>query len=139
MSLYVLDTDTLSLFQHGHPGVCARAATQAETELATSVISVQEQLDGWNARLRHAKQPDEIARIYQRFTDTVRFLSRLQILSFTEPAVLRYEHLKTLKLNIGKMDLGIAAVVLEHGAVLVTRNTRDFQRVPALVIEDWTV
>ena len=46
--------------------------------------------------------------------------------------------LKRMNLNVRKMDLRISAVVLEHGGVLVTRNVRDFQRVPGLPIEDWS-
>jgi tRNA(fMet)-specific endonuclease VapC len=139
MKVYILDTDILSLFQRGHPAVCARADQHPATELATTVITVQEQLDGWHTRLARAKRRDELAGVYQRLADNVRFLARIQILSFTEPSIERYEQLKARKLNLGKMDLRIAAIVLEEGAVLVTRNTRDFQRVPGLVFEDWTV
>ena len=67
------------------------------------------------------------------------FISQLQIISFSEPAIIRYEQLKSQKLNIRKMDLRIAAIVLDKGGVLVTHNTRDFQRVPNLVIEDWSI
>jgi tRNA(fMet)-specific endonuclease VapC len=53
--------------------------------------------------------------------------------------VRRYNGLVSMRLNVGKMDLRIAAIALEHGAVVVTRNTRDFQRIPGVTVEDWTV
>jgi tRNA(fMet)-specific endonuclease VapC len=44
-----------------------------------------------------------------------------------------------MKLNIGKMDLRIAAITLEIGGTVVTRNLRDFQRIPNLRVENWAV
>jgi tRNA(fMet)-specific endonuclease VapC len=139
MNLYVLDTDTLSLYQSGHPAVCERCAAVPEQLLALTIISVEEQFLGWHTRLLRARDTDELAQVYQRFTEFVRFVRRLQILSFTAAAAARYERLKGLKLNVGKMDLRIAGIALETGAVVVTRNKRDFQRVPGLLIEDWTI
>jgi tRNA(fMet)-specific endonuclease VapC len=138
MSRYVLDTDILTLYQENHPVVHRNVAGHLPTDLAIAVISVEEQLAGWYNQLRHALPPDALARVYQRLTNNIKALARLEILSFTEPAILRYEQLKNLKLNVKKMDLRIASIALEHGAILVTRNLRDFQRVPGLVLEDWS-
>jgi tRNA(fMet)-specific endonuclease VapC len=45
--------------------------------------------------------------------------------------------LKASKLNVGTMDLKIASTVLANEATLLTRNTRDFARIPGLRVEDW--
>lgn len=55
----------------------------------------------------------------------------------TERAIAHYEQLDAMRLNVGKMDLKIAAIALEHGCIVVTRNERDFRRVPGLVVENW--
>lgn len=39
--------------------------------------------------------------------------------------------------KIGDRDLIIAAHALSLGAVVVTRNVREFQRVPGLAVENW--
>ncbi|MBM4090379.1 MAG: type II toxin-antitoxin system VapC family toxin [Planctomycetes bacterium] len=138
MSLYVLDTDTLILFQVGQESVCSRLLSVSVEELAITVISVEEQLSGWYTLVRRAKDAPQLARVYQRLADTARMLGRFPVLSFTEAAIGRFEQLKKLKLNVRHMDLRIAAITLEHHGTLVTRNLRDFQDVPSLRIEDWS-
>jgi tRNA(fMet)-specific endonuclease VapC len=139
MSLFVLDTDCLSLLQRGHPRVSQRCAAQQPGEVVITVISLEEQLSGWYRLLRQVKQPDDLARTYQNLIDTVLSLARLPILPFKPAAITLYRQLLGMKLNVGRMDLRIAAIVRESGGILVTRNTRDFARVPGLIIEDWSV
>ena len=134
----MLDTDTLQLFQDGHPQVVARVRAVALLERAISVVTVEEQLSGWYTQLRQAKQPERLVWAYRRLAATVRFLSGLQIVDFDESAMRRYEDLKTRTLKVGTMDLRIAASVLDREAVLVTRNLRDFEQVPGLRMEDWS-
>jgi tRNA(fMet)-specific endonuclease VapC len=138
MSLYVLDTDTLSLFQEGHPDICRRALAVPADALAITVLSVEEQLSGWYTELRKAKDRERLAWAYQRLAQNVRFLSRLQIFDFDEPAIRRYDDLRRLKLKVRRTDLQIATIVLEHQATVVTCNVRDFKRIPGLRLEDWS-
>ncbi len=139
MSLYLLDTDILTLYQWDDPIVVQKIKAHSATDVGITVISVEEQLTGWHARVRRAKRPDDLARAYLLLARGVQQLAGFPIASFTENAILRYQQLSGLKLNVAKMDLRIAAIVLENNAILVTRNVRDFQRVPNLTIEDWSV
>ena len=138
MSRYILDTDTLSLLQHGHPKVSKEFGARRPSDLAITVISLEEQLSGWYTVLRNARRADDLARVYQRLVDTVRSMAPLTILPFTISAIGRYQQLIQLKRNVRRMDLRIAAIVLEDGGTLVTRNGRDFGRIPGLVLEDWS-
>ena len=139
MSVYVLDTDTLSLFQQGQAEVVRRCLAQPPDRLAVTILTVQEQTLGWYTRLTRCRRDDETARIYQRWCAFVAIVGQLRVWSFSEPAIRRYRQLEGLRLNVGKMDLRIAAVVLEEQGTLVTRNARDFGRVPGLVQVDWSV
>jgi tRNA(fMet)-specific endonuclease VapC len=136
MSLCILDTDTLLLYQRGLPGLVARVDAQDPGELAITVITVEEEITGWYSLLRKVRSPDEIVRAYERLGEAIPLLARWQILPMPLPALVRYESLKRMNLNVRKMDLRIAAIVLEAGGTLVSRNLRDFRRVPNLVVED---
>jgi len=45
-----------------------------------------------------------------------------------------YRHLKAQGILIGANDLWIGATGLAHGLPVVTRNTRDFERIPGLAV-----
>jgi tRNA(fMet)-specific endonuclease VapC len=64
MSLYVLDTDTLTLWLRGQARVCERVAAQDPADLCTSIVTIEEILRGWYTQIRRAKKDDQIARAY---------------------------------------------------------------------------
>jgi tRNA(fMet)-specific endonuclease VapC len=138
MAQYILDTDTVSLLQSGDPVVLARVGAHPPADIVTTAITVEEQLSGWYTYLRRATRPNDIELAYTRLIQAVANLATLPLLTYTVAAIARFEALRKLKLNVGKNDLRIAAIALEAGAVVVTRNVRDFGRVPGLVIEDWS-
>ena len=87
--------------------------------------------------LRRPLSAKALADVYQRMTRTISFLAALPIITFSEAAILCFETLKAMRLNVGTNDLRIAVIALENDATVVTRNTRDFERVPGLRIENW--
>ncbi|MGO8899041.1 MAG: type II toxin-antitoxin system VapC family toxin [Isosphaeraceae bacterium] len=136
MSLFVLDTDLLTLYYRGDPIVVRSVDARPATDLAISALTVDEQLTGWYTLTRQARRTEEIARAYAHLGDAVVRLARWRILPYTESAIARVAQLKVLRLNVRLLDLRIAAIPLETGAVVVALNQRDFGRVPGLVVED---
>jgi tRNA(fMet)-specific endonuclease VapC len=116
-----------------------RVGATPAADLAITVMTVDEQLSGWYTLARQARVPRDIAHAYTRLGEAVWRLAQWAILPYTEQAITRVAQLKALRLNVRVMDLRIAAITLEHGGILVTRNLRDFQRVPDLTVEDWSV
>jgi tRNA(fMet)-specific endonuclease VapC len=71
------------------------------------------------------------------------FIIPLEVVSFDEGAAHIYGEIRaTLEkagTPIGSMDMLIAAHAISLGIPLVTNNTREFVRIPALNVIDWTV
>ena len=138
MSLFVLDSDTVSLLEKGHATVLARIASHPASDISVPVIVVEEALSGWYSMIRKAKTPRQLALGYDELANTVSVLSGIRILRFSETAIARFHDLLKAKLNVRANDLRIAAIALEHNATIVTRNVRDFKVVPGLTFEDWS-
>ncbi len=53
--------------------------------------------------------------------------------------LLDFDNLRAASLRVNTMDLRIAAIALSQDMTVLTRNTVDFERVPNLKFEDWTI
>ena len=69
------------------------------------------------------------------------FLAGIQILPFDSLAAVSFGRLRMDLESVGKpigvMDMMIASHALSQGLTIVTNNTREFERVPGLTVEDW--
>lgn len=138
MSLFVLDTDHLSLYEKGHVQVLRNIARRTTDQIAISVITVEEQLVGWQRVLHQAKDDAKREQIYWRMARTVESLAGWPVVPFSIAAMQRRGTLLRMRLSVGSNDLKIAAITLEAGGTVVTRNLRDFSRVPGVNLEDWS-
>lgn len=139
MTRFVLDTDIVSLFQHGNETVVGHVGRHGNVdEVAITIVTLEEQLSAWYTLLRRAKTAEDLVPGYRRMTETVLFLSRLPIYTFTDAAAGVYERLRKQKPRTGRMDLRIAAIALAHNATLVTRNIGDFENIAGLAVVDWS-
>lgn len=74
---------------------------------------------------------------YHSFTDV------FEKVPFTDSAAMIYGEIRHLLEKEGRLiepnDLLIAATVMAGDGVLVTNNTKEFERVPNLRLENWTI
>lgn len=131
--LHILDTDTASYIIKGrHPRVEAKLAALDPSLVCISVITRAELLLG-------LKQLPPAHRLH---IGVRRFLRIVRVLSWGSEAAdyyadIRHE-LKSTGQIIGELDMMIAAHSLAATAILVTNNTRHFERIPApLILENW--
>jgi tRNA(fMet)-specific endonuclease VapC len=89
--------------------------------------------------MSHARDIDDQIAVYNRLLQHVANYRRITIAPFDRRAADEYLRLRALRIRIGTPDLRIAAIALALDATLVTRNLRDFRRVPGLRVENWTL
>lgn len=129
---YLLDTNVVSELVRRPDGRTARrAATIEPRTIAVSIIVA--------AELRYGTERRGSDRLTRQL-ETV--LAALEILPLAEPADAHYaairSELERVGRPIGHNDLLIAAHARALDLTLVTRNVREFRRVPGLAVEDWS-
>ncbi len=140
--MYLFDSDHLAILQHRSAAECqkilARMQGQADQDFYVSVISFHEQMLGWHAYISRAKDSAGLMNGYQRMQRILTDFSQAQVLAFDKRAAEEFDRLLAMSLRVGSMDLRIAAIALSHNLTLLTRNFKDFGKVPNLRFEDWT-
>lgn len=141
MTLYVMDTDHLSLFERNHPRVVERVLMVRKgivDDLFTTVVTMQEQLEGRLAQVRRARDSVRLMLAYRRLQETFGLFSDLDILNYNATADEYFRGFRKGGVRIGTQDLRIASIALSNEGIVLTRNLRDFEKVPGLSIQDWS-
>ena len=133
MLRYLLDTSIAIYVIKRRPVVALNHFSQHTGRMAISAVTLAELLHG----------AEKSANTSANLAVVEDFCSRLDVLPYAGKAAQHYgairASLERLGTPIGVNDLHIAAHARSEGLVLVTHNTREFERVPGLQTEDWAL
>jgi len=133
--LHMLDTDICSyIIRSRSARVQARLAAMVPEDICISVITRAELVYGVKRLGQNHRLQVEVRR----------FLRLVRVLSWDEDAADYYAEIRHQLVSsgqpIGELDMMIAAHSLAAGAVLVTNNTRHYERIAQpLTLENWNV
>ena len=129
--MYVLDTNTLSYFFRGEGRVAEHLSDVSPSDIVIPAIVLFE-IEAGIARSDHAGR---------RRAQLDEAVSTIQVVPFgrdeARSAARIRADLELAGKPIGPYDVLIAGTALANGATLVTRNTKEFRRVPGLAVENW--
>lgn len=132
MLKYLLDTNIVIYVIKRRPLPALEIFNQQHGRMAVSAITLAELAHG-------AEKSSDVARNIAVVED---FMSRLAVLPYDDKAAWHYGNIRAVLEKqgqpIGINDLHIAAHARSSGLTLVTNNTREFEKVPGLLLENWT-
>ena len=129
---YLLDTNTCVYALHRtDEGLAVRLREARRSELFVSSLTIAELLFGAH---RSSRADENVKRV-------ARFVGPLGELQFDRRAAQAYGSLRAELAaqgrQFGSVDMLIAATALAGGLAVVTTNTREFERVEGLRVENW--
>ncbi|MCX6595599.1 MAG: type II toxin-antitoxin system VapC family toxin [Acidobacteria bacterium] len=128
---FLLDSDFCVGCLRSHPDALRRLAQFRPDEVFVPAVTRAELMTGAYKSAAPA----------QNVQTTLNFLRPIASLPFDDQAADHYGQIRASLeqqgQKIGPNDLMIAAIASTHGLTVVTRNTREFQRVPGVSVEPW--
>ena len=133
MLRYLLDTNIVIYVIKRRPPQALDVFNQHAGRMAISAITLAELLHG----VEKSSMPATNLAVVEDFC------SRLEVLPYGAKAAQHYGSIRSVLEKqgqpIGVNDLHIAAHARSEGLTLVTNNLHEFERVPALQLENWSV
>ncbi|HEX7324232.1 MAG TPA: tRNA(fMet)-specific endonuclease VapC [Rhodanobacteraceae bacterium] len=131
MLRYMLDTNICIVTIRNRPDVARAAFKRHHTQMCIDSVTVMELMYA----VEMSAQPE------RNLAAVEGFVARLEVLDYDSAAAahtaqIRVELQKAGR-QIGPYDQMIAGHARSRGLVVVTNNTREFKRVPGLMVENW--
>ena len=133
--LFMLDTDTCIFLMRGDsPALAAKVQSVPLQQQVMSAVTF--------AELTYGVQASAAAKRKQNQSVLNSLVLHLAVLDWPQDAAKHYAEiradLKKRGAQLGAADLMIAAHARAMGAIVVTNNAKDFERVKGLEVENWT-
>ncbi len=126
---FLLDSNAVIALMKGNPGFLAQLRQHQPQDFGLPAIVVHELFCGAYKGVRIAQNVARVEALQFQIVDFDREDAR-------QAGDIRAK-LAASGTPIGPYDVLIAGQALARGLTLITHNTREFQRVPGLLMEDW--
>ena len=132
MLKYLLDTNIVIYTMKNRPQQVKRLFQKHEGEMCISAVTLGELVFG----AEHSQQ------VEQNLADIEALVARLEVLPLDSKAAYHFGQIRaalyTIGQPLGPYDMLIAGHARASGLILVTNNINEFERVPGLLLENWS-
>jgi predicted nucleic acid-binding protein len=139
--IVILDSDIITLIFYGRHEKLNKRIEQLSQhdELAVTVITYMEILQGRFDSIIKAANDAELVAAMKRFNASRDLLESFRLLEVNAVAAQHFKEMMKRKKRprMKRGDMLIASVALAYDALLVTRNTKDYEGLIGLKFENW--
>jgi tRNA(fMet)-specific endonuclease VapC len=132
MLKYLLDTNIVIYTMKNRPQRVKRRFQRHHGQMGISAVTLGELVFG----AEHSRQ------VEQNLKDIEALAARLEVLPFDNKAAYHFGQIRAALYRtgqpIGPYDMMIAGQGRAMGLILVTNSIKEFERVPGLLLEDWS-